>query len=345
MSPRVLLFLLLAALLAACPTDDDDSTAVDDDDDVAIDDDDAADDDDSGSDDDDATDDDDSADVSLDALTVDVTAEAISTRETVSLVVTAHYSDGGEVDVTDEAELSSSDEAVIRFYSPPVGQPLAEGSSDLSASWGELDADPVTVAVTLAVAGAGDLVINELLVDGAVDGDPNGDGSTDAVEDEFLVIANAADAALDLSGVTISELDFPFLPRHTFADGSVLGAGEVVVVFGGGDVSALDEDAAWFVVAENEDPGIQYGLSLKNDGDVVTLTAADGATGIAELAYGDESDGSVPAPSDQSAVLEPEVWGADYVLHEDAASAVGAFSPGVQADASPFEGPDGRYGP
>ncbi len=153
-----------------------------------------------------------------------------------------------------------------------------------------------------------------------------------------------ADAALDLGGVTIAELSFPFLPRHTFALGTTLGAGEVVVVFGGGDVSTLAEDAASFVVAVNGDPGIQYGLSLQNDGDVVTLIAADGVTDLAVLAYGTQSSAAVPAPADESAVLDPEVWGSTWVLHSTAPSSVGDYSPGAMADGGAFEGPAGRYG-
>ncbi len=81
--------------------------------------------------------------------------------------------------------------------------------------------------------------------------DPNGDGSTDSTEDEFLEVANVA---LALGGVTIIELDFPFAPRHTFPDGTTLGAGESIVVFGGGDVSELVETSVQFVTAENGDP-------------------------------------------------------------------------------------------
>ena len=100
------------------------------------------------------------------------------------------------------------------------------------------------------------------------------------------------------------------------------------------------------VVAINDDPGILNGLSLRNTGDVVTIVADDGATDIAELGYGASSlDGLVPAPSDESAVLDPDVWGTDWVLHTAATGSVATFSPGSLADGSTFEGPDGRYGP
>ncbi len=324
-----LMILLLVLLASGCPQADDDGPPGSDDDDVAddddtvdddefADDDDTVDDDDSG-DDDDAVDDDDSA-VQFEELSLEVSATELSTRDVLEVTVTAHYDEGSTVEVTDEAVIESSDEAVLRFYQPTVGQPLGEGTAIVTASWKTGSTLGTEVAVSLAVATAGDLVINEFLADGAVDGDPNGDGSTDPVEDEFLEIANTADAALDLAGVTILELDHPFAPRHTFADGTVLAAGEAIVVFGGGDVSTLVQARAQFVVVVNGDPGLPNGLSLRNAGDAITLVAADGVTDIHTLAYGDESDGSVPAPSDESAVLDPEVWGSAWLLHSEAAA-------------------------
>jgi len=255
------------------------------------------------------------------------------------------WNDGTQGDKTDVATVVADDPEILRFYEPGVGQPLLGGTTALVASLEGLDSDPVEVTVTVVAAEAGDLVINELLVDGAVDGDPNGDGTLDGVEDEFVEIANVADATVALDGVTFVEIDFPFLPRHTFGPDTYLRAGEAIVLFGGGDVSALGEPFVQFLVAQNDDPGIANGLSLKNTGDVLTLVAADGATVITELAYGDEAGGAVPAPSDESAVLDPEVWGTDYVLHTAAAGSLGAFSPGTFADGGTFEGPDGRYAP
>ena len=342
--PLSALSLLTCLSLAGCPSDDDDDTAV-----VVDDDDTQPDDDDSGGPDDDDTgpdDDDSGGGPTVEEVAIGLSSVAISSRETLSVSVSALYSDGSEVDVTAEAEFGSSDEAVLRFYVPGTGQPLLAGTSDVTASWSDISSDATTVTVTVVAADVGDLVINEFLSDGAVDGDPNGDGSLDSVEDEFLEIANVADATVDLTGVTIIETDFPFLPRHTFADDTVLRAGEAIVVFGGGDASTLSEPHVQFVVAINDDPGILNGLSLRNTGDVVTIVADDGATDIAELGYGASSlDGLVPAPSDESAVLDPDVWGTDWVLHTAATGSVATFSPGSLADGSTFEGPDGRYGP
>ena len=133
-------------------------------------------------------------------------------------------------------------------------------------------------------------------------------GSLEGTEDEYIELANIADATVDLSGVTIFENDLPDLARHTFADGTVLKAGEAIVVFGGGDASALSADNASFVVANNEDSGLQYGLALRNDGDRVTLLAIDGVTVITELGYGDIEESAPDA-------MECSMWGNDFVCH------------------------------
>ncbi|MFZ5477218.1 MAG: lamin tail domain-containing protein [Myxococcota bacterium] len=267
----------------------------------------------------------------------------LDTRGTLRASVTASHTrdDPAEV-VTTGCDFASSDDDVLAFYEPGVGQPLDGGATRVTVSC-ELDgdtftADPFDVRVTVADAEAGDLVINEILADATVDGDPNGDGTVDDVEDEYLEIANVADATVDLSGVTIVETDFPDLPRHTFASGTVLRAGEAVVVFGGGSVSRLSEPFVQFFVADNEDRSLQYGLSLRNAGEAVEIVAADGRA-ITSLGYGDS--GSEDAITDASLVLSPDVWGTRYVDHADASSL--DFSPGTWADGSSFEGPEARY--
>lgn len=251
--------------------------------------------------------------------------------------------DGVEV-VTDRCAFVSSDEGVLKFYAPGVGQPLDAGSAQIAVSCvlGDrtFSADPFDVRVAVAAAAAGDLVVNELLADVPSGGDPNGDGASDDVEDEFLELANVSDVTVDLSGVAIVETDFPTLPRHTFPSGTVLRAGEAVVVFGGGAVSRLSEANVQFFVADNEDHSLQYGLSLRNAGEAVEIVAADGRT-IASIGYGDS--GAEDAVQDASLVLSPDVWGTRYADHSGVSGSTGDYSPGTWADGTAFEGPDARY--
>ncbi len=179
----------------------------------------------------------------------------------------------------------------------------------------------------------GKVLFNEVLTDGSTDIDPNGgEDSGDAVEDEFIELVNAGDAPIDIGGFTIVELTVPAVPRHTFADGTVLQPGKAAVVFGGGDAPDATDGAVFFT-ANAEDPALPFGLSLNNDGDAVKLLDADGKL-VAEFNYG--GDTGVEPAFDESLTRSPDLTG-EFVPHSQAAGAAGAiFSPGAKADGTTF---------
>ena len=122
------------------------------------------------------------------------------------------------------------------------------------------------------------LVLNEALYDpandvpaGTASGDANGDGTRDASEDEFLEFINASSSALDISGYKIYDDsrfgETPDDPRHEVPAGTVIPAGEKYLVFGGGDVSAIDGLAG--VTAHTTSSG---SLSMTNTDDIMTIT-------------------------------------------------------------------------
>jgi len=267
---------------------------------------------------------------------------SLTTRQTVRFTVVAHYDDLTSVDVTAGATFASSDEGVLKFYTPGVGQPLDGGAVDIVVTPNLREGEDrlvLPVTVTVVPAAPGDLSLNEVLADPASTADVNGDSVFDTVEDEFLEITNASDVTVDMSGVSIWD-EALLVPRHTFPDGTRLRAGEALVVFGGGDTSALSAPFVAFSVAANEDVGLRYGLALNNEGDRPSLRAPTGEELVA-APYGDA--GGADAIDDASLVLSPEVFGADYTHHRYAPGSVGDQSPGTFADGSPFPGPDGRY--
>ena len=307
---RFLLTLLLAslttALLMSCggpagdggsaTGDDDDSICGDDDDSVTDDDDDddsaTGDDDDSATGDDDdsaAGDDDDSADEPqpqgiLQGISFSTDLTQVTSRQTVQLTVEGTYDDGSVWDLSADADYQSSDPSVLKVYVPGIGQPLGAGTTTLSASVGGMLAKAnIEITVVLAVASAGDLAINELMIN-PNSMDISGDGGVDVSDNEFIEVGNAADVSLDLSGVTIFDADNSS-HRHVFAQGTVLKPGATIVVFGGGDISALSADNATFVTAANDDDPLAYGLALSNQQDTVRLVAADGNTEIVSANY------------------------------------------------------------
>jgi hypothetical protein len=162
------------------------------------------------------------------------------------------------------------------------------------------------------------LSINEVLADPANGdaGDANGDGTRDAVQDEFVEILNTGDAPVDLSGVTLSD---GVAVRHVFAQGTTLEAGKAIVVFGGGTPTGTFGGAQVVTASSGA-------LGLNDGGDSVILTQP-GNIETDRLDYGAEGN------SDESLTRSPEGNGA-FVQHETVSDA--SYSPGTQANGLAF---------
>ncbi len=72
-------------------------------------------------------------------------------------------------------------------------------------------------------------------------GDANGDGVIDSLNDQFIELYNPNDYAVDISGfelevgkILTDETNYTFSKYHTFPSGTVIPANEIIVVFGGG---------------------------------------------------------------------------------------------------------------
>ena len=220
---------------------------------------------------------------------------------------------------------------------PASACPGPEGAPCCDAAACPAGALCLTAASELALCGLaraetfGRIVINEVLADGTVDGDPNQDGEPgDAVGDELVELVNASDTPVDLSGYVLRDRS-QVLPRHTFAPGTVLAPGGCVVVFGGGSAPD-DADGVRYRVANAADPGIPFGLSLDNKGDAIRLLDAAGAL-AAVFAWGPGTP--YPALGDRSWTRVPDVTGS-FVAHPDADGR--AWSPGRRSDGSSLAG-------
>lgn len=267
--------------------------------------------------------------VSVSGLSVSASLTTVNTRDPLTLTATAEMSDGSTKDVTADATWSSSDPKVIRVTPDGMATSLSVGSATLEASY-EGNSDDVTVEVKEVVTPqAGEVVINELLADAV--GDPNGDGTADPVDDEFVELANHAGIAMDLSGMTLTETGQPDKPRHTFPEGTMLMPGEVLVVFGGGTPTGFQQKHCAATAAVNADSGLKLGLALNNDGDTLTLHAVDGSS-VAELTYGDR----IPAVDGASLVLDPEITGSRYLDHRSASPTGLTWSPCTRVDQTDF---------
>lgn len=118
-----------------------------------------------------------------------------------------------------------------------------------------------TVLASLAPRGVAEVRLNEILADPASDW--NGDGSVDSKLDEWVEIVNTGPATVDLSTYRISDASAG--ESFRFALSGTIMPGEVRVYFG-------SEVVEW--QAAN---GVsQFGLSLNNGGDTVTLYQVNG---------------------------------------------------------------------
>ncbi|MBN2361772.1 MAG: lamin tail domain-containing protein [Deltaproteobacteria bacterium] len=182
----------------------------------------------------------------------------------------------------------------------------------------------------------GQVVFNEVLVDGTTEGDPNGDGDADPVEDQFVEIVNAGTAAVALDGFTLVDRNLAALPRHTFGS-FTLAAGKAAVVFGGGDAPAATAGATFFA-ANAEDQGIPFGLNLVTPASYLLLLDPDQRL-VAAFCYGDAlpiAECALTAAADQSLTRSPDVSGG-FVPHTGATGSGGAaFSVGTRVDGTWF---------
>ena len=153
------------------------------------------------------------------------------------------------------------------------------------------------------------LIINEFLADpDTVSGDANGDGTTNTGDDEFIEIYNNTLSDIDVSGYMINDSSGL---RHTFPSGSVIPAGDVIVVFGGGTPTNFS------CVTQISSVGF---LGLNNGGDTITILDASSAV-VTSYSYGSEGG------DNQSLGRDVDITG-DFKKHSQITSNPVDFSPG-----------------
>lgn len=208
---------------------------------------------------------------------------------------------------------------------------LGTASADLFLGSGEhgLFLSPLRAAQVASNAAAQDVVINEFLAAPSATGagDANGDGVGNATDDEFVELINTTGAALDISGYTISDF---IQVRHIFANGTIVPAGEAVVVFGGGIPTGQFGNAA---ANANVFVASTGGLSLNNSGGE-TITVKNGAAVTVDSVTYSSSI------SNESSNRNLDITGATFVRHTLVTGAAGrTFSPGTKVDGTRFTTP------
>jgi hypothetical protein len=164
---------------------------------------------------------------------------------------------------------------------------------------------------------AGELVINEVLLDPPSGFDANGDGTADTTQDEFIEIVSTATGPIRLDGIKLADATSD---RYTFGP-ICLDPGDAIVVFGKG--------AKHFGVAGPISlDTASHTVSLNNDGDTVTLRTSSETLATQVFAKLD----------DQSWTRAPERTGA-FAQHKTVSTNASPASPGAcAASGQPFPG-------
>lgn len=276
----------------------------------------------------------------LTSLSIEASSTAIDSRTTIDFTVTGSYDDGSTLDLSSEVDFVSSDEDVVMLglVQQNMAHGIGEGVASVHAVLEDFESDSIEVSVSIAPVQVGDLVINELLADDG-DFDTNGDGNSEDENDEFIEFVNVGFYTIDLGGIMIRDSNYAEIgPRHIFASPTYVQPGEAVVVFGGGDIDTLSVEGTQFFVADNDDTGLNHGLSLNNGGEYISLVNDEGLV-LLNLAYGSEDDtGEVSSVDDASINRSPDMIGPEYTDHRLVEGANTAYSVGTQANGEPFPG-------
>lgn len=169
------------------------------------------------------------------------------------------------------------------------------------------------------------LILNEILYDpfnSGLDGDANGDGVYVQNEDEFIELVNIGSASIDLSGYKVYDATAlsSNSPRHEFPNGTILPAGGVYVLFGGGTPTGSFGGAQTSATTTGM-------MNLNNSGDVLTITNSSDSVMI-QLDITPFSDNP-----NESYTRSPDLIG-ELVQHTSASTLL--FSPGTKSDGSSF---------
>ncbi|MDQ8182840.1 lamin tail domain-containing protein [Pelagicoccus sp. SDUM812005] len=175
------------------------------------------------------------------------------------------------------------------------------------------------------------LNINPGVTDLDLIGDSNGDGIRNASADDFVEIVNFEDYPVDISGWTISD-DLGI--RHEFEEGSVIGAGRAIVVFGGGNPTGVFGGAT----IQKSSSGLLAFNS--NRPEIASLVARlGGLVETVDLLI----DGDIypVEPNGGSIQRSQGLAGADFTIHSQISGANGSlFSPGTLPNGQPYFTPE-----
>lgn len=204
------------------------------------------------------------------------------------------------ITLTDDSDSEGEERAVFQLQNNTAGSII----------------NPEEVTLTITDNETPSIVFNEINADPG--NDANGDGSLDTDTDEFVELVNNSGRDIDISGWAYKDAGSA---SFTFPEGTVIGAGNAVVLFDNtGDTQPSGNFGAAYVFTDAE-------IGLNNSGELLTLRDADGNI-VSSVDYPD-------AGNDQSINLDPDGTGTSYLDHSSFSGSGGVLSsPGTRVDGS-----------
>jgi lamin tail-like protein/IPT/TIG domain-containing protein len=247
-------------------------------------------------------------------------AAAIAGSGEVAITVTgSHFQPGSQVRVDGSPLATTFRSATALDATIPAPVINVPGAHAITVeNPGTVTSNSVTFMVLAAIG------INEYLADppDGLAGDANGDGGRDSSQDEFVEVINRTGEPVDVGGYSISDADSI---RFTFPNDTIIPAGEVAVIFGGG------APAGEFGNALMNGLVFRAALSLNNTTDTISIKNAS-AVSIESVTYG-ATEGS----ANQSINRNPDESGVAFANHSSIAGSGGRlFSPGTRVNGSTF---------
>ena len=137
------------------------------------------------------------------------------------------------------------------------------------------------------------IVINEVLADPPTGdaGDANMDGTRSSTNDEFVELANVGDSEVDIGGWMLGDDEGI---AFVFPEGYTVGPRDIIVVFGGGDVTNVPGYDADSMMTRVFQADSTIGNGLRNGGDIIMLLSDDGSYDT-WFAYGSNANTGGPA--------------------------------------------------
>lgn len=255
-----------------------------------------------------------------------------------SIIQTASKGSLGITNEGDRVELQNHVGEVIDTYtysiegsnnqsinrSPDLDEGTMSLHSSIPASNGTLYSPGTQLNGSAFEAPIIDLIINEIHADPASDisGDANGDGVRSSSDDEFIEIVNLGDKAIDISGFEIYDYNSSFKLRHTFYSGTIVPAGEAIVIFGGGTPNVGSFGGS---VVQTASSGA---LGVTNTNETIEIRDLEGNV-LDVYSYTSEAE------INQSLTRSPDLVLGSMSAHSSVANGV-LYSPGTKLDGAIF---------